>query len=142
MNNAHYSGGYLHRGFAIKSVNKAQGPPDIEELQRFNQVRIVVILGSRSTHTAATCPRDGPAIKGMRRRKALQITDLLQFQTGRGGVLPVAWLCPDESALSGYVACRQRCCVAVGSVLSAHCSVAAQAQEGPQCICVKTRLSS
>ena len=39
MNNAHYSGGYLRRSFAIASVNKAQGPPDIEELQRFNQAR-------------------------------------------------------------------------------------------------------
>ena len=45
MNNAQYSGGYLHRGFAIKSVNKAQGPPDIEELQRFNQVWLAVLTG-------------------------------------------------------------------------------------------------
>ena len=39
MNGARYSNGYLHKSFAIKAVTKSQGPPDVDELQRFNQVR-------------------------------------------------------------------------------------------------------
>lgn len=38
MNGARYSNGYLHKSFAIKAVTKSQGPPDVDELQRFNQV--------------------------------------------------------------------------------------------------------
>ena len=38
MNNSRFSDGYLIRAFALKSLTAVEGVPDVDELQRFNQV--------------------------------------------------------------------------------------------------------
>ena len=95
MHGARYSNGYLHKTFAIKSLTKLSGPPDVEELQIFNQVSLLHRTDSfpDDTHEKSTQYRVGPLgrwnnnlweLAGHSRRKA---AGTLQLELGVHEVL-------------------------------------------------------